>query len=244
MPKKCNNVLDSKISFELSFFRSDYRFMKMLLAAVLIFAVVARQAQAQGNILTPGDPIIGGQMIGGVFVQATQGTPVGNANMFPANGRPALAIDGGAEPRYRNFGEVMTGFVVTPSFTGGNNSGTVVTRIRFATAVDSPERDPLTFTLEGTNGDPLTGIYTLIASGSTGLDVDPGRGNFGPPVTFTSVGAAHSYRVIFPTVRNSSTADSMQIGEVAIIGIAAPEPTAFTLLGLSAIGLLGSRRRR
>ena len=217
---------------------------RLFLAIALSIRVTLPEMHAQSDVTTPGDSIIGGQMIGGVFVQATQGTPVGNANMFPTNGKPTFAIDGTSSSKYRNFGEVMTGFVVTPSFTGGNNSGTVVTAIRFATAIDSPERDPLTFTLEGTNGDPLTGNYTLIASGSTGLDVDPGRGNFGLPVTFTAVGAAHSYRVIFPTVRDSAAADSMQVGEVAIAGVAAPEPSILSLLGLSAIGLMGARRRR
>ena len=184
-------------------------------------------------------------MIGGAFVPATQGTPVGNANMFPGNGLPAFAIDGDSvNSKYRNFGELNTGFVVTPSFGGGQGGvGTFVTRLDIATASDAPERDPLTFTLEGTNGDPLTGIYTLIASGSTGLDNDPGRSTFVISQSFPGVGAFTSYRVIFPTVRNSATADSMQVSEVALSGVRAPEPTAFTLLGLSAIGLFGSRRR-
>ena len=83
-------------------------------------------------------------MIGGVFVQATQGTPAGNANMFPANGKPAFAIDGDSvHSKYRNFGEINTGFVVTPSFGGGQGGvGTFVTRLDIATADDAPERDP------------------------------------------------------------------------------------------------------
>ena len=185
-------------------------------------------------------------MIGGVFVQATQGTPAGNANMFPANGKPAFAIDGDSvHSKYRNFGEINTGFVVTPSFGGGQGGvGTFVTRLDIATANDAPERDPLTFTLEGTNGDPLTGNYTLIASGSTGLENDLGRSTGVISATFPGVGAFTSYRVIFPTVRDSATADSMQVGEVAISGVRAPEPSVFCLLGLSAIRLTGARRKR
>ena len=119
-------------------------------------------------------------MIGGVFVQATQGTPMGNANMFPTNGKPAFAIDNDfVTSKYRNFGELDTGFIVTPTFSGGSHSGTVVSALRIWTGNDAPERDPLTFTLEGTNGDPLMGIYTLIASGSTGVDTDPGRSHGG-----------------------------------------------------------------
>ena len=119
-----------------------------------------------------------------------------------------------------------------------------MTRLDFGTANDAPERDPLTFTLEGTNGDPLTGIFTLIASGSTGFDIDPGRQTGVISSTFPRAGAFTSYRLIFPSVRNSATADSMQIGEVAIRGVAAPEPTILSLLGISAIGLAGARRRR
>ena len=174
----------------------------------LVFAVVAApcflsQVQGQLDVTSPGDPITGGQTIGGVFIPATQGTPVGNANMFPPDSTPAFAIDNGFASKYRNFGEANTGFVVTPFF-NRNNGGTFVTALRFGTGDNSPERDPLTYTLEGTAGDPFTGTYTRIASGSTGLDTDPGRATFGPVLTFPGVGAYTSYRVIFPTVRNSA----------------------------------------
>lgn len=217
---------------------------KLFIVTTLTIKVLLLQVQGQSDVTTPGDSITGGQKIGGVFVPATQGTPVSNANMFPANAGPPGAIDNNVDSKYRNFGEVMTGFVVTPSFNSGS-FGTIVTQIRFATALDAPERDPLTYTLEGTNGNILTGTYTLIASGSTGLETDPGRGIGGTLQTFASVGSFLSYRVIFPTVRNSATADSMQVSEVQIIGVAGvPEPSISALLGLSALGLMGARRRR
>ena len=200
------------------------------------------ETPAQTDVTTPGDPIIGGQMIGGVFAPATQGAPAGNANMYPIDGLPAFVIDNGATSRYRNFGEVFTGFVVTPNF-GHNIGGTFVSSFSLITAPDAPERDPLAFTLEGTQGDPLTGSYSLIFSGSTGLDVDPGR-TAAKLTAFPVVGAFTSYRVIFPTVRNSTATDSMQIGEVQINGVLAfPEPSTFALLGISAIGILATRRR-
>ncbi len=205
---------------------------KLSILTTLIFQCCLFQLHAQTVVTRLGDPVIGGQMIGGVFVPATQGTPAGNANMYPPEYPPAFAIDRGIASKYRNFGEVFTGFVVSPSI-GAGNFGTLVTKISFATALDAPERAPLTFTLEGTNsGNLLTGTYTLIASGSTGLDTDPGWGTYGPVQTFGAVGSFLSYRVIFPTVRNSATADSMQVGEVAIIGtIGVPEPSILSLLG-------------
>ena len=136
-----------------------------------------------------------------------------------------------------------TGFVVTPFF--NRTSGfTAVTALRIWTGSNPPARDPMTFTLEGTTGDPLTGSYTLIAAGSTGLDVDPGRREGGVIQTFPAVGAFSSYRLIFPTVRDSALADSMQVTEVQIRGLAAPEPSILSLLGISAIGLMGARRQR
>lgn len=197
----------------------------------------------QGDVTRPTDPVIGGQLIGGVFTPATQGTPVGNANMFPASGKPSFAIDDALQLSYRNFGELNTGLVISPAV-NRPNGGTILIKLILTTAFDSPERDPLTFTLEGTNGDPLLGSYTLIASGSTGLDVDPGRGVSVLSQTFAPVGAATSYRLIFPTIRDSATADSMQIGEVQLIGTAAPEPSATALLVLSAISAGAFWRRR
>lgn len=202
------------------------------------------QVQAQFAKFTgPGDAIIGGQMIGGVFVQATQGTPAGNANMFPSDGKPIFTIDDNLATKYRNFGELNTGFVITPGF-NFSTGGSIARQLFFGTANDAPERDPLTFTFEGTTGDPLTGTYTLIASGSTGFEIDPGRQAVVVGTTFPAAGAFTSYRIIFPTIRNPATADSMQLSEVAIRGVAAPEPSILTLLGIAAVGLMGARRKR
>jgi PEP-CTERM motif len=215
----------------------------ILLFGLLSVSGFLQFVRSQSVVTSPGDPVIGGQLIGGVFTPATEGTPIGNANMFPSNARPGLTIDGGLGNQYRNFGEVNTGFVVTPFF-NPFDGGTLLTRIRFATGNSAPERDPLTFTLEGTNGDPLTGVYTLITSGTTGFDSDPGRSSLGPAQTFQALGAFTSYRVIFPTIRDSSTGDSMQIGEVALIGIGVPEPSTFGLAALGALALSSANCRR
>ncbi len=213
------------------------------LTVILASLIIGCESWAQGDITGIGDPVIGGQMIGGVFVVATEGVPVGNSNMYPANGRPTFTIDNNFATSYRNFGEINTAFVITPNF-GSSVGGTGVSGIQFATAIDAPERDPLTFVLEGTRGDPLIGPYTLIASGNTGFANDPGRTTGVLGSSFPVVGAFTSYRVTFPTIRDSTTADSMQIGEVAIVGLAAPEPSILSLLAISALGLLGVRRRR
>ena len=198
---------------------------------------------AQGNVLGPNNLIYAGQMIGGTFMVATEGTPIGNANMFPLDRKPAFAIDGNLFTWSRNFGETNTGFIMVSSFNrfGG---GTRITQLTLATASDAPERDPLTFTLEGTNGDPLTGAYQLIVAGGTGFAVDPGRHTSTLSSSFPAVGSFLSYRLIFPTVHDPALADSMQIGEIGLRGVAGPEPSVLCLLGISVIGLMGARRRR
>ncbi len=217
---------------------------KLLFLIVLLIQGATFPLRAQNQDVTgPGDLIYAGQMIGGAFVVATEGTPVGNANMFPSNGKPTFAIDDNNTTEYRNFGEINTGLVIRvgSNFNGG---GTLLTQLGFGTGSDAPERDPLTFTLEGTNGNPLTGIYTFITTSSTGLNTDPGRERGALSAPLPAVGAFTSYRVIFPTVRDSGLADSMQIGEITLRGVAAPEPTPLTLLGLPVLGLLGTRRQR
>lgn len=94
----------------------------------------------------------------------------------------------------------------------------VVTGLRFTSANDAEERDPMTFRLEGTNGTAAAGPWTVIATGNTGLSID--RFTTGPVASFTNTTAWKSYRLTFPTVRDSVTADSMQIGEVAFLNAA------------------------
>jgi hypothetical protein len=118
------------------------------------------------------------------------------------------------------------------AFTAGNYvlntvSGpnvTVVTGLRFTTANDSPARDPMTFTLEGTLGDANTGPWTLIASGNTGLSTD--RFATAPDVTFANSIAYKAYRILFPTVRDAVGANSMQIAEVAFLDAGGNDVTA------------------
>ena len=86
---------------------------------------------------------------------------------------------------------------------------------------DQPPRDPLTVTIEGSN-EPTSALilgssWTLIYNGSTGLDTDPGRYNFGVIQNLTNNLVWYkSYRFLFISKRNSS--DAIQYGEVELYG--------------------------
>ncbi|MEY2409829.1 MAG: hypothetical protein QOF48_2499, partial [Verrucomicrobiota bacterium] len=130
----------------------------------------------------------------------------------PAAQQAYHAMDNNTNSKYLNFDKLNTGFIVTP---GG--PATVVRGIRLATAGDAPERDPATFTLEGASS--FAGPWTAIASGNTGLGGTAlsNRLSFVPDVTFANSTAYASYRVLFPTVRDATAANSMQIAEVQLL---------------------------
>jgi hypothetical protein len=210
-------------------------------------------------IFAPGDPIQGGQVFGSDFFVGTVGTTAGQNN-WPMNESPDHAIDGVGQ-KYLNFGELNTGFLVTPTFNGGN--GSIVDSIKIWTANDSPARDPASFELYGTNvaitgGGPFAlSNFTLINSGPLALPATRQLGGLSAPldtdtagnpaitnqeVTFANNSLYRSYLVLFPTVKDSAAANSMQLGEVQLNGV--PEPSTIALLALTTVGLAALRRRR
>jgi len=100
-----------------------------------------------------------------------------------------------------------------------------VTGITFTTANDAVERDPVAFELYGSN-DSIDGPYTLIASGDivdfAGETVWPRFTKTETPILFDNDVAYAHYQVLFPTVRNPGSANSMQIAEVELLGTVAP----------------------
>jgi glucose/arabinose dehydrogenase len=165
-----------------------------------------------GNtILSPSDPIIAIDLDGG--------------SSSPGNETVVNAIDGTVGKKYLNFGEVNSGFIVTPS-----NGSSIVTGFQISTANDAVERDPSAWELYGTDdtivsADHSTGTaenWTLIASGSVSLP--SGRNTLGPQVNFANTTEYESYRMVFTQVKNAAAANSMQIGEIEFFGqIGGPE---------------------
>ncbi len=207
-------------------------------------------------LLSPGDQIIGGQLSGGQFNVGTAGFSP-EVNNWPFFEPPEDLINGtigGGNEKYLNFGEFNTGVIVTP--TGATNGlGSIVTSMELWVANDSEERDPASYELYGTNNS-VGGVssysiddFSLISSGALSLPferdtVADSNGlsqivNFGNNVAYTS------YMLVFPTVKNSDLANSMQLSEVQFYGTvvsetpaATPEPAS--ILGLLAVGAVGA----
>lgn len=157
------------------------------------------------NVLQPGDTI----------------TPV--VNNSPGGENVAFAIDG-TTSKYLNFGlnsgtQQPVGFVVTPG-----RGSTFVTGIRLFTANDAPERDPANSILEGSNNGGAT--WTLIWSNAFTLPTGRNAGGLAVnPLTqfmiernFENPTAYTMYRWTVTELRNRPNANSMQIGEVQLLG--------------------------
>ncbi|CAF1296154.1 unnamed protein product [Rotaria sordida] len=187
-------------------------------------SVTTTTARLLVNITQPGDSIVG-------ICNTIAGGSTGGFNVsYPSSEKPPNAIDGSLSTKYLNFGDsssgcsgssspgINTGFYVTPTI----SSASVAVRLLFATAGDTPNRDPITVTLEGTNATGTTalnlGSWTLIYSGSTGISssTDPGRQTYVSEQSFTNTIAFRSYRLLITSKRG--TGNSVSYAEAHIIG--------------------------
>jgi hypothetical protein len=194
------------------------------------------------DVTTPGDTITA---VNGISDDASIADGLGNNP--PLGESAANAIDN-TTTKYLNFLDYNSGFIVTPS-KGANTGGTIVRVLRLYTANDSPSRDPASFILEGAQS--ATGVFTPIAvsnvtlpgeRNAAGQALNPNTQNF-VDYAFGNTTAYKAYRLTFPTLRNGFDANSMQIGEVELLGTVVPEPAALGLLSIGALSLLARRRR-
>ena len=166
-----------------------------------------------------------GDFIKGVYNTLAGGPTGGYEDRYsPYNEVPPNAIDGDVNSKYLNYGTTAvmndnltnpgngTGFFVTP------NAGiSLANGVLFATGGDYPERDPLTMTLEGTNSTNLnsSSIWTLLYTGSTGLETTLARQANGTIRTFPNSLTFRSYRLLIITQRGIQ--DSVQYSESHIM---------------------------
>jgi hypothetical protein len=142
--------------------------------------------QAPGDVTQPGDAIT-----------ATSSNSPGSEGV-------TNAIDN-APTKYLNRDINDTGFTVSPSV-----GMTVVTGLTLQSANDAPDRDPVTYSLEGSyDGEN----FTEISSGPVAAFADRFSTNY---IFFDNSVPYPTYRVIFPTVDGSTCC--MQIAEVELLG--------------------------
>lgn len=181
------------------------------LAALAVLGLGAGNASAQGDITSPTD-----------LIELINGTDDGDgaAGAPPAAEGVVNALDN-TTAKYLNFLDLNSGFKVTPGI-----GESVVSALRFYTANDAVERDPASYLFEGSNDGTN---FTTIASGSLALPagrnaasaltpIDPAI-HFNQTVAFPNTTKYTSYRVTFPTLKNAGGANSMQIGEVELLGL-------------------------
>jgi Concanavalin A-like lectin/glucanases superfamily/Immunoglobulin domain/Immunoglobulin I-set domain len=164
----------------------------------------------------------------------------------PAAEPVAAAINNDVSLKYLNYGtdgdtaapfSGPVGLIVTPSL-----GSTVLKGIRIYTANDAPERDPADYTLEGSNDGGTT--YTTVSSGALALPAgrntvsaapDPRNENVQEINFANNTSGFTSYRLTFNNVKNNATANSMQIGEVELLGVQTPIPPVITRQPVAAV---------
>ncbi|CAF2695067.1 unnamed protein product [Rotaria sp. Silwood2] len=170
-------------------------------------------------------------IVGLYSTSAGQSTGGDNGVYSTVSEQPPKAIDGFLSTKYLNFGNngapenirnnsgANTGFFVVPSI----SNASVAVAIRFATANDFPNRDPITVTLEGTNVTTIEALHlgsswTLIYSGPTGINstTAPARSRYVPQQNFSNTIAFRSYRLLITSQRG--LADCVQYAEAQILG--------------------------
>jgi hypothetical protein len=188
----------------------------------------------------------GGVVLGGIDVTQpsdpivlVDGENDDDGNDGPPPGAEGVehAIDNVGQ-KYLHFLDLDSGFIVTPAI-----GSTVINGVRFYTANDAIERDPASFVIMGSNNG-VAGPFALIAEGDLDLpeDRNPGGGEdveFHQEIQFANSVAYTSYQVTFPTLRNADAANSMQIGEVELIGGPVGAAT-IEILGIGTEALLGN----
>ena len=157
---------------------------------------------AAGQTAQPAAPTTNWQPI------RTTTSPVLISNIYPtsynspSNETAVNAFDGNVGTKYLNFDKQNAG--VTVKLTQGR----VVQKFTLTTANDSPERDPASYKLYGSN-DGVT--WTLIKEGP--LSLSDGRYAVSGEIAVTNTNAYVYYFMLFPSVKNNS-GNSVQISEV------------------------------
>ena len=173
------------------------------------------------NILSSQDTVVAVKQTtkGGTNILAVSGTD------FNTGEGAGNLVDGSTTNKYFNRSQdgandsgVNTGFVITPKL-----GASIITGFQFATAGDTPARDPLTITLEGSNATTANqaggGGFTLLYQGTSGLLANSDRSSWGLCATFTNTVAYKTYRVLVTKTAGGPSGDGAQYSEVRLFGV-------------------------
>jgi hypothetical protein len=143
-------------------------------------------------------------------------------------------IDGDLATKHLTFGNsnsdttmplkgVGTGFIVVP--TTGNMS--IIRSFQFGTANDSPNRDPITVSIEGSQMSDQINLekgssWNLIYLGWTGIDLNnvSARSSYGNSQSVSQTVPYRAYRFIIASQRGADT--SVQYSEIKLFGYFLP----------------------
>jgi hypothetical protein len=156
---------------------------------------------------------------GGDSSPSTSGNGTGN---YPVDESPSNVFNDNTSTKYLNFGNcgsndagLRTGLYFTLK-----RGPSIVTGLRFYTANDCPDRDPLLVTLEGSNQPGellhLGSSWNLIYNGPSGLTTDPGRESRGVKQSFSNSTPYASYRLLITEKRDNE--NSVQYSKFQLYG--------------------------
>ena len=155
-------------------------------------------------------------------------SPGNDTGTYNPNEIPHNAFDQNSTTKHSSYGICNRSSYSLPQC--GTNTGvyltlnrgvSLLTSVQFCAALGLPPRDPMTITIEGSNRSPSALLFgaswNLIYSGSSGLDIDPGRTNLGvnEPISSSTLWF-NSYRLLITSIRNASNA--VQYSEVQLFG--------------------------
>lgn len=190
----------------------NYIYYSPLLDATSMFVLQSGSAQPLWNTYAGGMSTIAVESASGAGTYVTDHSP---DNLFDGKFSTRYTSRGNSSSGTNMIAGLNTGFYVTVA-----QCQPTLTMFRFATASGAypPTGDPLVVTVEGTDCDTLSNCtsWTLLYTGTTGLDTVTNRSSFGTFETIPSPQKFTSYRFLITEKRNSS--NSVAYSEVELYG--------------------------